>query len=247
MSDFKGKVALLTGAAKGIGQATAMLFARRGADVVVCDVLADAGKETVAMIEGLGRRALYVHTDVTDSTSIQRAVSIAVETFGRLDYAFNNAGVRTVAPVAELDESEWRRVIEVNLTGVYLCMKYELPEILKTKGAIVNMSSVLGLTGSVNRSAYVASKHGVIGLTKTAALEYGEAGIRINAVAPGVTETQGMVALAPGALLEQSLSRTAVKRSGQPAEIGEAVAWLCSDAASYVNGIVMPVDGGFLA
>lgn len=170
------------------------------------------------------------------------------EVFGRLDFAHNNAGIRTVAPTADLAEEDWQRVIDVNLTGVFHCMKYEIPEILKTKGAIVNTASIWGMTGASDRSAYVASKAGVIGLTKTAASEYGERGIRINAIAPGPTMTEAaMRTLSEGVGLDTVVERTALKKHGRPIDIAEATAWLCSPSAAYITGVILPVDGGWSA
>lgn len=243
--EFSGKVAMITGAARGIGQASALAFARRGADVVVCDVLAD-GADTVGRVEELGARAMYEQVDVVDSAAVQRAVRRAVDRFGRLDYAHNNAGIGPAAPLTDVAEDEWDRVLAVNLTGVFLCMKHQIPELLKTRGAIVNTASMWGLVGAAGMAAYSASKHGVVGLTRSAARDYGAAGVRVNAVAPGPIET-ALTAAVPAEAIDQIIGRTAHGRYGQPAEVGEVVAWLCSAAASYVTGTVLPVDGGWLA
>lgn len=243
--EFTGKVAMVTGAARGIGQASALAFARRGAAVVVCDVL-DDGEDTLRQVEALSAQAVYVRTDVSDSSAVRRAVHIAVEEFGRLDFAHNNAGIGPAAPLAEIDEAEWDRVLAVNLTGVFLCMKHQIPEILKTGGAIVNTASMWALVGAAGMAAYAASKHGVAGLTRSAARDYGAAGIRVNAVAPGPIQT-ALTAAVPEEAMSQIIGRTAHGRFGQPAEVGEVVAWLCSPAASYVTGTVLPVDGGWLA
>jgi NAD(P)-dependent dehydrogenase (short-subunit alcohol dehydrogenase family) len=242
---FAGRVAFVTGAARGIGQASALAFAQRGAEVAVCDIL--DGAETVKLIEAAGSRAVYVETDVTRSESVQEAVRSTVATFGQLDFAHNNAGMSLSGRIDELAEDDWHRVISTNLTGVFLCMKYQLPHLIKVKGAIVNTASIWGVVGAPNlQSAYAASKHGVAGLTKTAAIEYGACGVRVNAVAPGPIRTPPMAA-ASDEMMAPIIARTAENRVGQPAEVGGVVAWLCSSAASYVNGVVMPIDGGWLA
>lgn len=243
--EFSGKVAMVTGAARGIGQASAVAFARRGADIVVCDALEDAD-DTIGLIEELGCRAIYVRTDVADSAAVQNAVATGVAQLGRLDFAHNNAGIGPSGLTAEISESDWNRVIAVNLTGTFLCMKYQLPHLLKSRGAIVNTASMWGVVGASHMAAYSASKHGVIGLTRTAALDYGNAGVRVNAIAPGPIQT-ALTAAVPTEMMDQIIGRTAVQRYGQPTEIGEAAAWLCSPSASYVTGVVLPVDGGWLA
>lgn len=246
MNEFDGKVAMITGASRGIGAATARAFAEAGAAVAICDVLDDDGEKTVAAIEESGGRAVYIHTDVSSGTSVSAAVDRIVEEFGRLDYAHNNAGTFSVAPLADLEEDQWRRVIDVNLTGIFLCMKYQIPHILSASGAIVNTASVWSLAGAPAQAAYSASKHGVVGLTRTAALDYGRHGIRVNAVAPGPIST-AMTAAVPSEVMDEIVGRTATGRYGTPDEIGKVVAWLCSDNASYINGAVVPVDGGWLA
>jgi NAD(P)-dependent dehydrogenase (short-subunit alcohol dehydrogenase family) len=245
LGEFTGKVAMVTGAARGIGQASAVAFARRGADVVVCDVLEDAA-ETVGLIEKLGCRALYIHTDVSDSAAVQNAVTTGVAELGRLDFAHNNAGIGPSGLTAEISETDWNRVIAVNLTGTFLCMRYQLPHLLETRGAIVNTASMWGVVGASHMAAYSASKHGVIGLTRAAALDYGTAGVRVNAIAPGPIQT-ALTAVVPTEMMDHIIGRTAVQRYGQPPEIGEVAAWLCSASASYVTGVVLPVDGGWLA
>lgn len=243
--EFAGKVAMVTGAASGIGQASALAFARRGADVLVCDMI--EADETVAQVRALGRAATFARTDVADSTAVQRAVALAMSEFGRLDFAHNNAGIGPPARIADIAEADWHRVLAVNLTGVFLCMKYQIPHLLKTGGAIVNTASMWGLTGAAGMGAYSASKHGVVGLTRTAARDYGALGLRVNAVAPGPIET-ALTAAVPLVAINEIIARTAQGRYGQPYEVGEAVVWLCSpSSSSYVNGTVLPVDGGWLA
>ncbi len=243
--ELTGTVAMVTGAARGIGQASAVALAYHGADVVVCDVLDDAD-ETVSLIKDLDRRGIYVHTDVSDEAAVRNAVDLAVGTFGRLDFAHNNAGIGPPGLVADVEKADWDRVIAVNLTGVFLCMKYQLPHLVQTGGAIVNTASMWGVVGATGMGAYSASKHGVVGLTKTAALDYGAAGVRVNAVAPGPIQT-ALTAAVPPEAMDLIIGRTAERRYGQPAEVGEVVAWLCSPAATYVTGAVIPVDGGWLA
>src|SRR3989449_7041381 len=246
-----GKIALVTGGGSGIGQATALVFAREGAKVVVADVVVEGGEETVRMIKADGGESLFVKADVSKSPDVEAMVRQAVGTYGRLDCAFNNAGIGgKFALTADDTEDNWDRVISINLTGVWLCMKYEIPQMLKQGGgAIVNTASDAGLLGVPQMPAYVASKHGVVGLTKTAALEYAKSGIRVNAVCPGVIKTP-MVERITGQRAGRAERMAAVEpvgRMGKPEEIAEAVVWLCSDAASFVTGLPMPVDGGIIA
>ena len=244
-AEFAGKVAMVTGAARGIGQGSALAFAARGADVIVCDLLPDDG-ETVKQVENLGVSAMYVQTDVSSPESVQAAVQAGIKHFGRLDYAHNNAGIGPAATVEDLTKSVWDQVMAINLTGVFLCMQHQLPHLLMTRGAVVNTASLWGVVGAAGMSAYAASKHGVIGLTQSAALEYGTRGVRINAIAPGPIQTP-LTAAVPADVIGQIIGRTAQQRYGQPHEVGEVVAWLCSDSASYVTGALVPVDGGWLA
>ena len=245
------KIALVTGAGSGIGRATALVFAREGAKVVVSDIVVEGGQETVQQIEAAGGEAIFVKADVSQAADVETLVAKTVETYGRLDCAFNNAGIEGgVKPTIDCTEEEFDRTIAVNLTGVWLCMKYEIQQMLSQGGGtIVNTASAAGLVGFPGLPDYVASKHGVVGLTKTSALEYAKSGIRVNAVCPGVIQTPMVergAQLSPG-FDELAVSMEPVGRFGQPAEIGEAVVWLCSDAASFVTGIPMQVDGGLVA
>lgn len=245
------KVALVTGASSGIGRATSRIFAREGALLVLADVAEAGGQETLKMVKEAGAEAIFVRTDVSRSQDVEALVAKAVESFGRLDCAFNNAGIGGAGRLThEYSEEEWNRVIAINLTGVWLCMRAELTQMLKQgHGAIVNTSSIMGLTGAIRVPAYTAAKHGVAGLTRAAALEYGRHGIRINAVCPAPIYTPMiMSAFEKRPDMEQRYARSEpMKRLGQPEEVGEAVAWLCSDRASYVTGLPMPVDGGYMA
>ena len=246
-----GKVALVTGGGSGIGQATALLFAREGAKVVVADITVEGGEETVKQVKDAGGEAAFVKTDVSKASDVEAMVKKTVEVYGSLDCAFNNAGVGGGAkPTIDCTEEEFDQTIAVNLTGVWLCMKYEIQHMLSQgSGAIVNTASAAGLIGFPSLPDYVASKHGVVGLTKTAALEYAKSGIRVNAVCPGVVQTPMVergAQMLPG-FDEMAVSMEPVGRFGQPAEIGEAVVWLCSDAASFVTGTPMQVDGGMVA
>ncbi|HEY8446257.1 MAG TPA: SDR family oxidoreductase [Thermomicrobiales bacterium] len=248
---MQGKVAVVTGAASGIGRATALAFAKEGARVVVSDVDAEGGEATVRMIRECGGEAIFVRADVSRTAEVRELIATAVGTFGRLDYAFNNAGIEgESAPTADATEENWDRVIDINLKGVWLCMKHELPAMLESGGgAIVNCASVAGLVGFPGIGPYVASKHGIVGLTKTAALEYATAGIRINAVCPGVIQTPMIDRFTGGAkeAAEEMVAMEPVGRFGTPEEIAAAVVWLCSDAASFVTGVALPVDGGLVA
>ena len=247
----EGKVALVTGGASGIGRATALTFAREEAKLIIADMNEEGGHQTVHMITEQGGEAAFVHVDVTQATAVQALISQAVQTYGRLDCAHNNAGISGGgrALTAEYAEDTWHQVIAVNLTGVWLCMKYEIPQMLHQGGAvIVNTASVAGLIGGRGLAAYVASKHGVVGLTKTAALEYAQQGIRVNCVCSGVIHTP----MTAGGLSDPErrariIASEPMGRVGTPEEIAEAVVWLCSDAASFVTGHTMTVDGGYVA
>ena len=248
---LEDKIALLTGGSSGIGRATALAFAREGAKVVVAARRVKEGEETVESIKAEGGEATFVQTDVSQAVQVEALVNTTVETYGRLDCAFNNAGIEGTPYVSIVDytEADWDRVIDINLKGVWLCMKYQIPQILKQGGSIVNMSSVAGLKGGTLGSPYYASKHGVVGLTKAAAMEYATRGIRVNAVCPAVIHTP----MAERAFFEDPeieqrvLSLHPVGRIGTPEEVAGVVVFLCSDAASFVTGHALPVDGGVMA
>lgn len=248
---LEGKVALITGAGSGIGRATALIFAREGARLVLSDIAAENGEESLRMVREAGAEAAFVRSDVAKLTEVEALVAGAVSSFGRLDCAFNNAGIDgRMGKVTECSEENWNRTIGVNLTGVFFCMKAEIPQMLRQGGgAIVNTASAAGLTGSPGLPAYVASKHGVVGLTRAAALEYGREKIRVNCVCPGPIRTPmlGRLLTSRPEMEHRFASAEPLKRLGEPSEIGEAVAWLCSDAASYVTGHAMSVDGGYMA
>ncbi|HTR29961.1 MAG TPA: SDR family oxidoreductase [Puia sp.] len=248
---FDNKVALVTGGSFGIGQATAIAFAKRGARVVIADCIEDKEQTTLHQIEASGSKGLFVPCDVAKPADITAMIDQTFSTFGRLDFAFNNAGIEGIsAPTQDCTLENWERTLAVNLTGIWLCMRHELPHMLRQgKGAIVNCASVAGLVGFAGLPAYVASKHGVVGLTKTAALENAKQGIRINAVCPGVIRT-AMIDRITGkdkVVEQQFTNMEPVGRFGEPAEVAEAVVWLCSDAASFVTGHAMAVDGGWIA
>jgi len=245
------KVALVTGGASGIGRATALTFAREGAKLVIADMNEEGGQQTVHLITEKGGEAIFVKTDVSKAVEVQALISKAVETYGRLDCAHNNAGIAggVRALSADYPEERWHQVIAVNLTGVWLCMKYELAQMRSQgSGAIVNTASAAGLVGGRGMSAYVASKHGVVRLTKTAALEYAQQGIRVNCVCPGVIQTpMTKRGLNDPELRARLIASEPMGRVGTPEEVAEAVVWLCSDAASFVTGHTMTIDGGFVA
>ena len=250
---LEGKTALITGAGRGIGRETSLLFAREGARVAVADMSAEGAAETVAMINAAGGQAISITADVTRPDQVAAMIATTVASFGRLDCAFNNAGIAgyqvgsSGQKTAEWTEEAFDRMILVNLKGVWLCMRSELEQMVKQGGgAIVNTASIAGLVGLPTSSAYVASKHGVIGLTKTAAIEYAESSVRVNAVCPGYIETDMTrdVMARRGA---QIMPMVPFRRMGKPGEIAEMVCWLCSDRASFVTGAAYNVDGGFYA
>ena len=251
MGQLDGKVALITGAGSGIGRASALAFAREGAKVAAADIVVEGGEETVRMVKEAGGEAFFIKVDVSNAADVEAMVNAVVDTYGRIDCAYNNAGIEgRLASTDEYPEDMFDKVIDINLTGVWLCMKYELPHMLKQGGgAIVNTASGAGLIGVAGMSAYVASKHGVVGLTKTAALEYAKSGIRVNAVCPGVIQTPMMERITADQpqLGEAVVAAEPVGRAGKPEEIAESVVWLSSDAASFVTGHAMSVDGGYVA
>ncbi|MDS0241313.1 MULTISPECIES: SDR family oxidoreductase [unclassified Haloferax] len=249
MAQFDTEVAVVTGAGSGIGRATAEAFAAEGARVVVSDVNVEGGEETVARIEEAGGTATFVETDVTDGDAVAAMVETAVSEYGRLDFACNNAGVGGAQkPAADLSFDEWQQVIDVNLNGVWRSMRHEIPAMLGGDGGVVvNMASILGKVGFANASHYVAAKHGVLGLTKTAAIEYAEQGVRVNAVCPGFVDTP---LLGEGGLDDPEArkgieSLHPMNRLGDVDEIASAVVWLCSDGASFTTGEALTVDGGY--
>ena len=245
---FKGKVAFLTGAANGIGRAAALAFAREGARVVVADVSEQDNQETVRMIEDAGGQALAVRCDVARAEDVRAALEKTIATFGRLDFAFNNAGVeQPLKPAADLTEQEWDRIFGIDLRGVFLCMKHEIPLMLRHGGgAIVNTSSGAGVKGIAGQAAYCAAKFGIVGLTKAAALDYAKSNIRVNALCPGIIETPMMDRFSGGTPEGRArvIAQEPVGRMGRPEEIAATVVWLCSDAAAFVAGHAMVIDGG---
>ncbi|MGD1703959.1 SDR family oxidoreductase [Dapis sp. BLCC M229] len=251
MKEFEGKVALITGGSSGIGRATALAFAQKGAKIVIASRRKKESEETVAMIEEISSEAIFVKTDITQATEVENLVNQTINSYNRLDYAFNNAGIEGIfGPSIEQTESNWNHIIDTNLKGVWLSMKYQIPQMLKNgRGAIVNNGSMLGLIGAANASIYCASKHGVIGLTKAVALEQATAGIRINTVCPGVIQTD-MVDRAFGKdddseAKAQIVAAHPIGRIGKPEEVANAVVWLCSDAASFITGHSLTIDGGY--
>lgn len=243
---FENKVAFVSGAASGIGRATALAFAREGANVVVADIDEEGNQGTADQIEDLGSDALAVTCDLRESEDVQVAIEETIGEFGRLDYACNNAGVeQRSVKTAELEVDEWDRIVDTDLRGVFLSMKYEIPHILEEGGAIVNISSGAGVKG-FPEAAYTAAKHGVVGLTRSAALEYADTDLRINAVCPGIIDTSMMDRVSDNrdGGRQEVIEQEPIGRMGTPEEIANAVLWLCSDAASFVLGHAMVVDGG---
>jgi NAD(P)-dependent dehydrogenase (short-subunit alcohol dehydrogenase family) len=248
---FAGKTVLVTGGAGGIGRATALAFGRAGANVVVSDITVAGGEETVRMIVQAGGAAIFVKTDVTRAADVQALVAQTIATYGRLDCAFNNAGIEEESkPLADCEEAMFDRIMNVNVKGAWLCMKYEIEQMLKQGGGvIVNTASVAGLVGAPLQPVYAGSKHAVVGMTKTAAAEYGRAGIRVNSVCPGIIRTEMLDrALEREPKREKGINKAhPIGRLGEAEDIAGAVLWLCSDSASFVTGHQLAVDGGLTA
>ena len=249
---LQGKIALVTGAGMGLGQAAALAFAREGAKVVVADIDAKNGQKTVDMIKKAGGEAAFVKTDVSKEADVENMVNKTVATYGRLDCAHNNVGIEELPhPITDGTEAQWYRLVDVNMKGVWLCLKHELKYMEKHGGgSIVNTSSIAGLIGAPGQAIYCACKWGVNGMTKSAAADYAKAGIRVNSVCPAGMKGTGfynrMLAAQPG-MAEAVIKMVPLGRDSDPAEIAEAVIWLCSDKASYVTGCNLPIDGGFSA
>ncbi|HSR07197.1 MAG TPA: SDR family oxidoreductase [Bryobacteraceae bacterium] len=246
---LEGKVAVITGGSSGIGRAAALAFAREGAHVAIGARRQTEGEETTRMVRETGGQAVFVQTDVSQTEQVQRLIQAAVERWGRLDCAFNNAGIEGDAFVhtADYPETTWDQIVAINLTGVFLSMKYELQQMLKHgSGTIVNMSSIAGLVGGAIGSPYFATKHGVIGLTKAAAMEYAKSGIRVNAICPAVIDTD-MAQRGFSEMWDAVVNMHPVGRVGKPEEVADAVVWLCSDRAAFITGHALPVDGGWVA
>lgn len=243
--DYSGKIALVTGAGSGIGRATALAFSQAGAHVVVADISVEGGNETVAMITKNHGTAEFVKVDVANELEVRELISGIVDRHGKLDFAHNNAGIEaSVVPLLQLDSDEWRRVVDVNLNSVFYCLKAEIEVMVQQgHGAIVNTASASGLIGGYNLGCYTATKHGVVGLTKAAAMEYAQAGVRINSVCPGLVDTPFIAAL-PQPAIDRLMLATPQGRPAQAEEIAQAVLWLCSDSASYMVGHPLSVDGG---
>jgi NAD(P)-dependent dehydrogenase (short-subunit alcohol dehydrogenase family) len=249
--ELQGKVAIVTGGTSGIGKDTAVRFAEAGAKVVVAGRREVEGKETIELIRAAGGDGVFVKTDVARAADVQALVRKTVEKYGRVDLAFNNAGIEgSMTPIVEQSEEDWDRTIDINLKGVWLCLKYEIQQMLKqgSGGAIVNMASVAGFIGSTGFATYSASKHGVLGLTKSAALETARSGIRVNAVCPAVIETpMGERLFGDPQIEKHMIGLHPIGRFGKPMEIAEAVVWMCSERASFMTGQALTLDGGFMA
>jgi NAD(P)-dependent dehydrogenase (short-subunit alcohol dehydrogenase family) len=250
-SEYQGKVVLVTGGSYGIGRAAAISFAQRGAKVAIADLDVKRGEETLHRIKEAGGDAIFVKTDVSLESDVKALVEKTIQTYGRLDCAFNNAGIhKQFVSTIDFPAAEWDEMINVNLKSVWLCMKYEIPQMLKQgKGSIVNTSSAAGLVGAPSNPAYPASKHGVVGLTKSTALEFARKGIRVNCVCPGPTRTgmnEALVASNPD-MVKAMDQKVPMGRIGEPEEVAAAAIWLCSDEASYITGHALPVDGGIVA
>lgn len=243
-----GKVALVVGGSTGIGRSTAVAFGQAGATVVVAGRGKERGQETVDLVRQTGAKGLFIETDVSNNQSVRALIEQTIEQFNRIDAAFNNAGVEgKVAPIAETTVDDFDAIIGTNLKGVYLGMKYQIPQMLKNgRGVIVNTASIGGVVGFLNTAIYCASKHGVIGLTKTAALELAKSNIRVNAIAPGAVQTALLNRMSGSDEAAQGVAQVIpMGRISKPEEIANAVVWLCSDEASYITGHTLVIDGGF--
>ncbi len=251
MGDFEGKVVLVTGGSSGIGQVTALAFAHKNATVIVSDINIEGGENTIKLIKSKGRNASFIKADVSQKSEVKSLIKDVINKFGRLDYAFNNAGIDNPPKLlTKLREKTWDRVINVNLKGVWLCMKYEIPQMVKQGGgAIVNMSSTAGIDGQYGMSIYSASKHGVLGLTKSAAIEFASKNVRINAVCPGLIKTPILNTLFENIpnFEVRAKKEHPIGRIGNPKEVADAVVWLCSQEASFITGHALSIDGGILA
>ncbi len=247
---FDGKVAFVTGGGSGIGAAAARILAREGARVAVTDINDEGGRRVVAEIADAGGQAVYLHLDVTAEDEVRAGIQETVDHFGRLDCAVNSAGINDLeVPPVDYSKDYWDRIIAINLTGVWLCVQTQVRQMLTSGGgSIVNISSGAGLQGRPHKAPYAASKHGVIGITKSVAMAYGTEGIRVNAICPGLIDTpMSEPTLGDPKLAEQAIREQVMGRYAESREVGEVIAWLCSDAASYVTGVALPVDGGALA
>jgi len=247
MAEFDNKVALVTGGSSGIGRDTALAFAQKGAKVVIASRRVKESKQTVELIQATGSEAFFVQTDITQAVAVENLINQTVATYGRLDYAFNNAGTEgIIGRGIEQTEENWHQIIDTNLKGVWLSMKYQIPQMLKQGGgAIVNNASIAGLIGFANISIYAASKHGVIGLTKSLALEHAKENIRINTVCAAGIETDMLTRAFGEKGKADYAAQHPIGRLAQPRELASAVVWLCSDAASFITGHSLTVDGGF--
>lgn len=244
---MKGRVAIVTGGARGIGREAALEFGRRGCAVTIVDIALDAADEVARELRALGGRALALRVDVSVEDDVRTMITRTLHSFGQLDYAFNNAGILGPmgTPLHELDESQWDKTLDVNLKSVFLCMKHEIRAMLPARsGAIVNASSLVGLRAATFNPAYGASKHGVVGLTLAAASYYGEYGLRINAICPGIVLTDMTRGPQAEGQATQRIARTPLRRGADPLEVARTAVWLCSDEASFITGVAMPVDGG---
>lgn len=249
MKVLENKVAIVTGGGSGIGESTAVLFAENGAKVVVTDINEEHGNAVVKKIKDNGGEAIFIKADTSKPEDSERTVAETVKAFGKLDVAVNNAGISgPIQPVGEYDIEAWNKVIAINLSGVFYGLRYQIPEMLKNgKGSIINVASILGQVGFANSSAYAAAKHGVVGLTKNAGLEYGTSGIRVNAVGPAFIETPLVKSSLNDEAYNALANMHAMKRLGQPNEVAELFLWLASDKASFATGAYYPIDGGYLA